>query len=49
MLTDVEIHVHWEESGVNQRRLPISAKEKVLGVVVLGRNAGEANPSFHGS
>ena len=50
MLTDVEILEYWEEGGVDQRRLPISTeKEKVLGFVILGRDAGEANPSFPGS
>ena len=50
MLTNVEIPTYWEESSVDQGRLPVSTKEEVVfGVVILGRNTGEADPTFSGS
>ena len=50
MLTNVEISAYWDEGSVDQRRLSVSTKEEeVLVVVILGRNAGEADPSFSGS
>ena len=50
MLTNVEIAAYWEKSGVDQRRLPVpTEEEEMLGVIILRRNGGEANPSFSGS
>ena len=50
MLTNVEIAAYWEKSGVDQRRLPVpTEEEEMLGVIILRRNAGEADSSFSGS
>ena len=47
MLTNVKIHAHREEGSIDQRRLSIPTKKKIVfWVIILEGDASEANPLF---